>query len=174
MAEQYGYAGKILKVDLTSGQVSEIPSSKYLPKYFGGRGLAAKLYWDEVTPEVGALDSENALIFTTGPLTATGAAMTSVGMCAGKAPMIYPTQTYFCSSAAGAWAHEMKYAGYDAFIIKGKATQPVYLWIEDGRVEIKRADFLWGHTTRQTRQELMKLHGEFPLGQIIERGVGDK
>jgi len=160
MAEQCGYAGKILKVDLTNGQVSEIPSGRYLPKYFGGRGLAAKLYWDEVTPEAGALEPENGLIFTTGPLTGTGAAMTSVGMCAGKAPMIYPTPTYFCSSAAGAWAHEMKYSGYDAFIIKGKASQPVYLYVEDGHVEIKSADFLWGHTTRETRQELMNLHGD--------------
>ena len=93
--------GKILKVDLTSGQITEIPSSKYLPKYFGGRGLAAKLYWDEVTPEVGALDPENALIFTTGPLTATGAAMTSVGMCAGKAPTIYPSPTYLLQFSGG-------------------------------------------------------------------------
>ena len=54
----------------------------------------------------------------------------------------------------------MKYAGYDAFIIKGKAAQPVYLWIENGHIEIKKADFLWGQTTRQTRQELMKLHGD--------------
>lgn len=160
MGEQYGYAGKVLKVDLTSRQITEILSDQYLPKYFGGRGLAARLYWDEITPEVGALDPDNALIFTTGPLTATGVGMTSVGMCAGKAPMIYPSPTYFCSSAAGAWAHEMKYAGCDAFVIKGQAEEPVYLWIEDGHVQIRNADFLWGHTTRQTRQELMERHGE--------------
>ncbi len=84
MAEQYGYTGKILKIDLTNRQVTEIQSSDYLPKYFGGRSLAAKLYWDEMPPEVGALDPESALIFTTGPLTGTGASMASVSQCAGK------------------------------------------------------------------------------------------
>ncbi|MDD2252194.1 MAG: aldehyde ferredoxin oxidoreductase N-terminal domain-containing protein [Dehalococcoidales bacterium] len=161
MSEMYGYAGKILKVDLTSGQITEIPSSNYLPKHFGGRSLAAKLYWDEVPPEAGALEPENALIFTSGPLAGTGASMTAVSQCAAKAPILYPSQSYHCCSAAGAWGHEMKYAGYDAFIIKGKASKPVYLWINDGKVEIRDAGRLWGRTgTRGARAELQKIHGD--------------
>ncbi len=160
MAEQYGYAGKILKVDLSTGQITEIPSSNYLPKYFGGRGLAARLYWDEVSPEVGPLEPGNALIFTTGPLTGTGAAMRAIGQCSGKSPQYYPKNTIHTNSASGGWTLQMKYAGYDAFIIKGKAEKPVYLWVNDGKVEIKDAGFIWGRTTRQTMFMMKELHDE--------------
>jgi aldehyde:ferredoxin oxidoreductase len=160
MAEQYGYAGKILKVDLTNNQITSIPSSNYLPKYFGGRGLANRLYWDEIPPEVGALDPENALIFTTGPLTATGAAMRAPSFCAGKSPQYYPKSTFYIGNSMGMWAHGMKYAGYDAFIIKGQADRPVYLWIDNDKIEIRDAGFLWGRTTRQTRFMMMDLYGD--------------
>ena len=64
---QFGYAGKILRVDLSSGQISETPTSDYSARFLGGRGIAAKIYWDEVPPEVGAFDPENRIIFATGP-----------------------------------------------------------------------------------------------------------
>ncbi|MCK4794478.1 MAG: aldehyde dehydrogenase, partial [Desulfobacteraceae bacterium] len=71
MAELYGWVGKILKVDLTKGNISTLATSEYVPKFLGGRGLAAKLYWDEVSPDCAALSPDNALIFTTGPLNGT-------------------------------------------------------------------------------------------------------
>lgn len=160
MTEQNGYAGKILKIDLTTSTVTEIPSSTYLPKYFGGRGLGAKIYWDEVTPEIDALSPENPLIFTTGPLTATGASMSSGGICVSKSPLTYPTQGYWVCYSSGMWSHEVKFAGYDAFIIKGKAQSPAYILINDDKVEILPASLLWGRTTTQTRKDLRKVHGE--------------
>ena len=66
MAELFGWVGKILIVDLSSGVISTIPTSDYVPQWIGGRALAAKLYWDEVAPDCGALDPENSLIFATG------------------------------------------------------------------------------------------------------------
>jgi aldehyde:ferredoxin oxidoreductase len=72
MATLFGYAGKILKVDLTTKSITEIPSEEYLPKYVGGRILAAKLYWDFVPPEDGPFDPSNALIFAQGLSTARG------------------------------------------------------------------------------------------------------
>ena len=71
MAElKYGYVGKILRVDLTTRKTSIVPTSNYAPKFIGGRSMAAKIYWDEVPPEVEALSPENKLIFMTGPLEA--------------------------------------------------------------------------------------------------------
>ena len=67
MAELFGWVGKILKVDLTSGAIKTVPTSNYVPKFIGGRALAAKLYWDEVPPDCGAFDTENRLIFASGP-----------------------------------------------------------------------------------------------------------
>ncbi|MFH2044646.1 MAG: aldehyde ferredoxin oxidoreductase N-terminal domain-containing protein [Pseudomonadota bacterium] len=160
MAEQYGYAGKILRVDLTDKIITEIPSANYLPKYVGGRGLAARIYWDEITPEVGALDPENRLIFATGALTATGAAYAAPSVCVAKAPCIYPVSTIYPSIALGRWGYEIKFAGYDAIIVQGKAEKPVYLWIKDGHVEIRDAASLWGKTTSQTRMKLMQMHGK--------------
>ncbi|TET76772.1 MAG: aldehyde ferredoxin oxidoreductase, partial [Dehalococcoidia bacterium] len=68
MTGQYGYAGEILRVDLSSGGVTRMPTVDYADRFLGGRGIAAKIYWDEVPPEVKAFDPENLLIFATGPL----------------------------------------------------------------------------------------------------------
>ncbi len=66
MAAEFGYAGKILKVDLSSASMSDVPTSDYADRFIGGRGIAAKIYWDEVPPEAKAFDPENRLIFMTG------------------------------------------------------------------------------------------------------------
>jgi len=68
MAKQFGYAGKILRVDLSSQSATDSPTSDYSDRFLGGRGMAAKIYWDEVSPQAGAFDSENELLFVTGPL----------------------------------------------------------------------------------------------------------
>ena len=72
MNRLYGYAGKIARINLTDSTVSEVPTSDYVPKYIGGRGVCNKIFWDEVGPGVGAFDAENKLIFMTGPTTSTG------------------------------------------------------------------------------------------------------
>ena len=64
----FGYAGKILRVDLTSRKITQVSTSDYADQFLGGRGIAAKIYWDEVPPETGPFDPENRLIFATGPL----------------------------------------------------------------------------------------------------------
>ena len=66
--EVFGYAGKILRVDLSSGSTSTLSTLDYTDRFIGGRGIAAKLYWDEVPPDISALDPENALIFAIGPM----------------------------------------------------------------------------------------------------------
>jgi aldehyde:ferredoxin oxidoreductase len=90
MAETYGYTGKILRVNLTTGDVSESSSDKYLPKYIGSKGLLTRLYWDEIGTDVKPFDPENKLIFANGPLNGTGAIGSAKGSVGGKSPVWYP------------------------------------------------------------------------------------
>jgi aldehyde:ferredoxin oxidoreductase len=168
MAEQfYGYVGKILRVDLTTGQITEEPSSRYLPKYIGGRGLGARIYWDEIMPETEPLSPDNKLIFTSGPLTGTGALGASRSTLVTKAAKGYPKKTYYVGTAGMGFGCELKFAGYDVLIVQGAATKPVYLWIEDGHAEIRDAGALWGLITKETLEQLRRLHGNNIRAAVI-------
>ncbi len=167
MKKLYGWVGKILRVDLTAEKITEVPTSKYVPKFIGGRGVAAKIYWDEVSPECKAFDPENKLIFMTGPvggtLTPTSGRVTLVG----KSPVTFPVESYFKSAAGGHWGPELKFAGYDGLIIEGKASKPVYLWINDGKTEIRDARPLWGLNTYSTQDEIWRRHGKQTKSMVI-------
>jgi aldehyde:ferredoxin oxidoreductase len=158
MAEIFGYVGKILRVNLTSGEISDFSGEKYYQDYLGSKGLAAKIYWDEIGPEVKPFDPENKLIFASGPASATGAVGSSKGCLAAKSPTWYPVSS-FTHSTTAMFAPHMKRAGYDALIVEGKADHPVYIWICDGKVEIRDAYDLWGKTTRNTRALLWEKLG---------------
>jgi len=160
MAKLYAWVGKILRVDLTEGKITTVPTENYVPKFIGGRGVGAKIYWDEVPPEVGAFDPENRLIFMTGPLTGTLAVTSGRTLLVGKSPQTYPTEFYMRSSMGGHWGPELKFAGFDGIIVQGRASEPVYLWIHDGEAEIRDASVLWGLNTYATQEELWRRHGE--------------
>jgi aldehyde:ferredoxin oxidoreductase len=169
----HGWVGKILRVDLTEGKTYPIPTSDYVPKFLGGRGLGAKICWDEVPPEVGAFDPENRLVFATGPLQGTLAPTSGRLMVMGKAPQTAPLESYCRSGVGGHWAPELKWAGYDAIIIQGKSPKPVYLWINDGRAEILDASRLWGLDTYQAQKGIWGMHG--PNTRVMTIGVaGEK
>jgi len=104
--ETYGYAGKILRVDLSSGSISDTPTMDYAEKFVGGRGIAAKIYWDEVPPEVNAFDAENRLIFATGPLGGLPALSGSRWQVCGKSPSSTPQQ--FCYGNLGGSVVELR------------------------------------------------------------------
>ena len=86
----YGWCGKILKVDLTDSRISELQTLTYADRFLGGRGIATKIYWEEVESHVGAFDHENCLILMSGPLGATGAQGASRFVVAGKSPILLP------------------------------------------------------------------------------------
>ena len=154
MDDSKGYAGSILNIDLSSGSIKSGPTGAYCDRFLGGRGIAAKIYWDEVSPEVKALDAENRLIFITGPLAGVspGVAGTRWLVC-GKSPATTPEQ--FCyANFGGSWGTELKFAGYDGIIIQGKSEKPVYLSIQDETVEIRDASALWGKSTVEARKTL--------------------
>lgn len=160
MSGLYGWIGQILKVDLTKGNITTLETLDYVPKFLGGRGLAAKLYWDEVSPDCTALSPDNALIFTTGPLNGTLAPAASKTHLAFKSPARSFIDALWWSSGGGNFASQLKYAGYDGVVIKGKAAEPVYLWIHDGEAEIKSAAYLWGQDTVATQREILGRHGD--------------
>lgn len=151
-----GYTGKILRVDLSSGTVNtEEPDEGFYRRYFGGRGVIAYYLLKEVPRGIDPLAPDNLLIFSAGPITGValpGAGRHSVGA---KSPV---TGGYGEAEAGGFFGAELKHAGFDAIIFKGKASSPVYLWIHDGQAELRDASHLWGKTTGETqaalRQEL--------------------
>jgi aldehyde:ferredoxin oxidoreductase len=155
MERTYGWAGKVLHVDLTNGKVEKIPTSDYKPEEFiGGVGLNAKIFWELGCPEVGAFEPDNPLIISTGPLTGIYGPFgrAEVGSIS---PQCYPEELFTYSGFGGMFPAEMKYAGYDSIFITGKAEKPVYMSIVDDEVKVKDANELWGMDTFETQKKLM-------------------
>ncbi len=148
-----GYAGKILRVDLSSGSAAELSTPDYADRFLGGRGIAAKIYWDEVPPQAGAFDEENGLVFATGPLAGIPVLGGSRWQVCGKSPATAPEQFSYCN-LGGHWGAQLKFAGYDALVVQGKSDKPVYLFIQDGVAEIRDASALWGKTSTEVRSML--------------------
>ncbi|MDK2918702.1 MAG: aldehyde:ferredoxin oxidoreductase [Candidatus Petromonas sp.] len=148
----YGYTGKILRVDLKekSCKVEKLDLEK-AKKYLGGRGLGTKILSEEVDPTIDALSPENKMIIISGPLTGTPTPTGGRYMVVTKSPL---SETVACSNSGGYWGAELKSAGYDAIIVENKADKPVYIAIEDDKVEIKDASHLWGKTVSETTDKL--------------------
>ncbi len=160
MGETCGWAGKILRVDLSTDSVTTEDTSKYVPDYIGGKGIATKIAWDELKPGVGPYDPENILIFMTGPFAGTLAPTSGRGIVCGVSPRPYPTPWFTYGGIGGNWASELKYAGFDGMAIKGNSSKPVYLWVHDGEAEIKEAEALWGTDTYFTQKSLKAEYGK--------------
>ncbi|MEM3045831.1 MAG: aldehyde ferredoxin oxidoreductase N-terminal domain-containing protein [Candidatus Bathyarchaeia archaeon] len=156
----YGWARKILRVDLTAGNLATEDTLSLTGRFVGGRGLAAWIGWREIPPEVDAFSPENRLILMTSPLTGTLAPASGRLEVCGKAPQAYPRTHYTRSSMGGHWGPELKYAGYDGIVIHGKAASPVYLWIEDEYAELADAGWLWGLDAFEAQKKLIEEHGK--------------
>lgn len=141
---RYGSNGRMLYIDLTREQteVKEIPA-KVLRDYIGGKGLAAYILCHELNARIDPLSEDNLLIFAAGPLTGTSAPATR-GLVVTCSPL---TGGFVDSYYGGHFAQEIRYAGFDALVVKGKSKQPVYLHIKDGEVSFNSAQALWGTTT---------------------------
>ncbi len=150
-----GYTGKILRVDLTGERVTVEPLDYgEARRFIGGRGLAAKILFDELPSGTEPLSPENKLIFATGPLTGTLVPGSSRYVIVTKSP---ETRLFLDSYAGGYFPAEIKYAGYDVIIIEGKAGKPIYLWIDDDNVEFRDASHLWGKLTSDAEVSLKPL-----------------
>jgi aldehyde:ferredoxin oxidoreductase len=150
-----GYAGRILRVNLSSGKIGETPTADYADRFLGGRGIAAKVYWDEMPPEAKALDEENTVILATGPIGGVPVFAGSRWTVCGKIPSV---ERFSYGNFGGRWGAGLKFAGYDAIVVQGKSEKPVYVFIHDGTAELKDASALWSKGAIETR-EILK--GEF-------------
>src|SRR5674476_1075071 len=144
----FGWSGSVLRVDLTKGTVTrEATDIALAHTYLGARGFGGQIIGDEVAPDTDPLSPANKIVFAPGPLTGTFAPSAGRYEVVTKAPL---NNVIAASNSGGAFGPELKFAGYDALIIEGKAAKPVYLWIKNDEAEIRDAGALWGHTTPDT------------------------
>ncbi|GAH74121.1 unnamed protein product, partial [marine sediment metagenome] len=158
MAIKGGYWGKLLCVDLSREETSVATFDEgFARKYLGGVGLAARIIYPSVDKNTNALGPDNVLVFATGAYQA--AAIASSGRCivAAKSPL---TGYWGMSLAGGHMGPELKRAGFDAVVITGKAKRPVYLWINDGKAEIRDGSKFWGLETLQVVDALKETVGD--------------
>jgi len=153
-----GYTGKVLRVDLTNEKITTEPLNREWAKsHIGGKGLGARYLFEQLKPGVDPLSPDNILMVWTGPLTGTMVPLTSRYVVVTKSPL---TGTFLDSYAGGYLAPELKYAGFDGVVVTGKAKKPVYLWIKDGKAEIRDAKNIWGKDTYKTEELIRKETGE--------------
>jgi aldehyde:ferredoxin oxidoreductase len=153
-----GYNGKILRVDLNSESIHvEEPHENLYCRYLGGGTLALHYLLNELKPKTDPLGPENILVFAGSVISGTPATGLSRFSVAAKSPL---TGAFGEAEAGGWWIPELKFAGYDAIVIKGKAQRPVYLWIHDGVAEIRDARHLWGKFSKETQEEIRKELGD--------------
>jgi len=168
-----GWMGQVLDVDLTTSEIVTRPLDIEMARQFlGGRGLGARMLWDEVGPEVDPLSPGNVLIFTSGPLTSTGYQTSNRFSVSTKSPL---TGTVLDANSGGFWGMQFKKTGYDAMIVRGRAEKPVYIEIKPDGVTIKDAAHLWGKRVLETTKALGQNNNKRnvlcigPAGELLSR-----
>ena len=165
----FAIAGQILHVDLTNRKTwTEPVPEEWVRRFIGSRGVNAKILWHAVRPGIDPLGLENPLIFGTGTLSGTFAPTSGRTTVTCKSPT---TGLYLKTNVGGHWGAELKFAGLDYLVVHGAAAGPVYLWIEDGKVEIRDARHLWGKDVRETTRLLHEETGDRSV-QVAAIGQG--
>ncbi len=155
-----GFAGKILRVNLTSGEISTIATSKY-EEYGGGYGSAIALFWDLCVAPGGwdlqdAFDARNIVTLMTGPLAGTSVPSAGRTSVSGLSPQAWPVNWFSHSNFGGSFATMLKLAGWDGVVVEGKSDAPVYVNIIDNEVTLEDAKGLWGLTTWDAQEQIWK------------------
>lgn len=149
-----GYMGKILRVNLTTGNIkTESINEEWAKKYIGGRGYGTRIMMEEVNPKIDPLSENNKVIIASGPLGSTVAPSSGRVMVITKGAL---NGAIACSNSGGHFGSELKRAGFDMIIIEGKAAKPVYLWISKNGVEFRDADYLLGKTANEADEMMRK------------------
>jgi aldehyde:ferredoxin oxidoreductase len=160
-------AGQILWVDLSNGKIwKEQIGRKLLREYIGGRGLNAKILWESLKPGIDPFSPENVFIISAGTLCGTIAPGASELTVTSKSPL---TNLYFKTTVGGHLANELKFAGYDAIVVTGASSSPVYLSIKDEKVAIMDATDIWGNDLRETDAAVKEKEGD-PETNVV--GIG--
>jgi aldehyde:ferredoxin oxidoreductase len=170
MASKYGgYMGKFLEIDLTTGKVRNYEvSDDLLELYLGSKGLAARILYDTTRPGLDPLGPDNVLIANAGPLVGSGAPSSCRFNITTKSPL---TGGILSSNCGGSFGLNLKRAGVDGIIVRGKAEKKTWIHIQDGEVELRDAEDLWGLDTEEVQEKLPKKAGKIVIGPAGENGV---
>lgn len=153
-----GYYGKLLRVDLSREKISfEDKDEIFYRRYMGGWTLIAYTLLNELKPGTDPLSPENLLIFAPGVLTGVPFAGNDRNAVGGKSPL---TDGFAAAETGGYWAAELKHAGFDGIIVKGRAKSPVYIWVHDNNAEIQDASHLWGMDTGDSQTKIREELGD--------------
>jgi aldehyde:ferredoxin oxidoreductase len=149
-----GYAGRIAYADLSAGNVTIKPTPPNLKKeYIGGRGFGIRLLTDMVDPKIDPLGEQNVLVFAAGPLTGTGIPLGSRYEVSTISPL---SGTAMSANSGGVFGWKMKKAGFDAVVVTGRSRRPLWLFLDHGNAELRDASGLWGMTTGQATDAIIR------------------
>jgi len=172
LSKWYGWTGGVLRVDLTKNKVTKIELNKeHAKNLIGGRGINSKILFDETKQGIDALSPENLLIFGTGPLDGTLSPSSGRYTVTAKSPL---TGILGDANSGGFWGPELKFAGYDHIVVKGRAKEPVYLWVDDDQVEVRRGTHLWGKDTWETDKAIKQETGDNSIQVACIGPAGEK
>jgi aldehyde:ferredoxin oxidoreductase len=154
----FGAMGRLLRVNLSDGKIKiEKIREATIKTYLGGKCLGAKILFEELKPSIDPYGPENKMVFAAGPLTGAPFPGNARYEVMAKSPV---TGGWGESSAGGFFGPELKYAGYDAIVVEGRAESPVYLWIREGEADLRSARCLWGKVTGEARKEIRREVGD--------------
>ena len=168
----FGYAGSIAEIDLSEGKIriknTDERGEKFLREYLGGIGFNTRWLWEETDSTTDPLSPQNCLVFSIGVFGCTNLPTSSRTEASGRSPA---TGLFGTSSSGNYWGSELKFAGFDSLVIKGRAASPVYLWITNDGIEIRPAEHLWGRDARETMEILRRELGD-DQAQVAAVGPG--
>jgi aldehyde:ferredoxin oxidoreductase len=165
----YGSTAKMIRVDLSQNTVEvEELSESFYRLYPGGKALAGYYLLNEMPAGVDPLAPENVLVITNGLLTGSPIATATRYVVSARSPL---TGAYGESEAGGFWGPELKMAGFEGLVIKGRAAEPVYLWVQDGQAEIRPAGHLWGRHPHEVEQDIRSELGDDKI-RVLQIGIG--
>ena len=163
----YGWTGKTLRVDLSTGAITTEDTIAKYKDVLGGIGVGYKVLWDEVPANVGAFDPQNRVIMCTGPLTGSGSPLSGRFSIVSRWPN-HLNELPGHASIGGHWGPELKYAGWDNVIVQGKAASPVWIKIVDDKVTIEDASQIWGNGIYRATAEIITIMG--PEAHVLACG----
>jgi aldehyde:ferredoxin oxidoreductase len=167
-----GYNGKILHFDLTSSEAKvEEPDELFYRTYLGGGGIASTYLLKNLHPGVDPLGPENVLVFASSVISGAPIAGMTRYTVAAKSPL---TGGYGEAEAGGFWGPELKFAGFDAVVITGKAAEPSYLWIHEGKAELRSAEKIWGLESGPAQEKIREELGEMRARVALIGPAGEK
>ena len=166
----YGY-GKILEVNLSTGKITKRNiEAQFARDYVGGMGFGCKLLWDEVGLEIEPFSPDNILVFANGPLTGTHAPASGRTEITTRSPL---TGTIGTGNTGGLWGARLKHAGFDMLVVRKRSETPVYMFIDDDRVELRDARHLWGLDIRETTDVICKELGDSQISVLAIGPAGE-